>query len=135
MIRLYVRELREVSGVEVQPLRQPLHQLGGLGGGEGPGGEKQAGVMDPNENAAAIHPLKPSFSGRCWHSSENPQMGHCARAQAVFVLHTRTHKHGAEGGRAQTHTNGHGAVPRETGSAASSGLLNHLPFFKPRDKQ
>lgn len=42
--RLYVRELREVSGVEVQPLRQPLHQLRALVVGEGPGGEKQAGV-------------------------------------------------------------------------------------------
>lgn len=54
--------------MEAQPLRQPLHQLGGLGGGEGPGGDKQAGVTDPNEDGAAIHPVKPSFPGRGWHS-------------------------------------------------------------------
>lgn len=37
-VRLYVRELREVRGVEVQAPRQPLHQLRALVGGEGPGG-------------------------------------------------------------------------------------------------
>lgn len=50
----------------------------------------------------------------------NPQMGHSAQARAVFVQHVCTH------------TN---AVPGEKGSAASSGLVNHLLFFKPRDKQ
>lgn len=55
----------------------------------------------------------------------NPQMGHCAHARAVFVQHVCTH----------TNARASGAVPGETGSAASSGLVNHLLFFKPRDKQ
>lgn len=47
----YVRELGEVCGVEVQPPRQPLHQLRALASAEGPGGEKQAGVTFPRSSS------------------------------------------------------------------------------------
>lgn len=37
VVRLYIRELSEVSRVDVQPLRQPLHQVRALVIGEGAG--------------------------------------------------------------------------------------------------
>lgn len=42
VVRLYIRELSEVSCVDVQPLRQPLHQVRALVIGEGAGGERHA---------------------------------------------------------------------------------------------
>lgn len=64
---LYIRELGEVCGVEVQPLRQPLHQVRSLVIGEGAGGEthRQLGVTFggpyPYKTNAAIQPLKRYF--------------------------------------------------------------------------
>lgn len=45
VVRLYIRELSEVSCVDVQPLRQPLHQVRALVIGEraGGGGHAQTG--------------------------------------------------------------------------------------------
>lgn len=123
-VGLYVRELREVRGVEVQAPRQPLHQLRALVGGEGPGGgrEKEGGVqMRMVQAFTRQNPVFQEGAG----TVRNPQMGHCAQARAVFVLHVCTH----------TNARASGAVPGEKGSAASSGLVNHLLFFKPRDKQ
>lgn len=71
-MRLYIRELGEVSDVEVQPLRQPLHQVRALVTGEGAGErggrntQRQLGVITctgpyPYETHAAIQPLKCFF--------------------------------------------------------------------------
>lgn len=63
-LRLYIRELGEVCGVEVQPLHQALHQVRALVSGEGAGGEthRQPGVTFrrpyPYEIHVATQPLK-----------------------------------------------------------------------------
>lgn len=64
---LYVRELGEVCGVEVQPLRQSLHQVQALVSGEGAGEEthRQLGVTFggpfPCRIHVAVQPLKCYF--------------------------------------------------------------------------
>lgn len=125
MIRLYVRELREVGGVEIQRLRQPLHQLGGLGGGEGPGGRETGG-------SHGSKPIKTQFFRKMLAQFETHKWVIALRPRLCLpCTHVHTNARAGRKGRTQTQTNAHGAAPRETGSAASSGLLNHLRFFKP----
>lgn len=82
--------------MEVEPPRQPLHQLRALPAAEGPGGQKQAGVMWlARRETGRRSPIE--------RRGLDPQMG-------------------------LSKVTG-GAVPRDKGSAASSGLVNHLLFF------
>lgn len=76
--------------MEVQLLRQPLHQVRALVSSEGAGGETQRqlavtfGGPYLYEKHAAIHPLKCYFLGiRCRNS--DPHMGHCTQAKATVV--------------------------------------------------
>lgn len=69
VVRLYIRELSEVSCVDVQPLRQPLHQVRALVIGEGAGGGETrtdrwastSRCLTRHEMHAAIQPLKCNF--------------------------------------------------------------------------
>lgn len=137
-MRLYIRELGEVCCVEVQPLRQPLHQVRALVSGEGAGGEthRQLGVTfegpcpyrDTRSYSAVkmlfFREILPQFipTNGSLHTSKSYGClnGWTAHMCTLTERHTR---------HAQTRqTNTQRAMPREKGSAASSGLVNHLLF-------
>lgn len=70
VVRLYIRELSEVSRVDVQPLRQPLHQVRALVIGEGAGWgggdtHRQVGVRfavpNPTRDACSYSAVKMQF--------------------------------------------------------------------------
>lgn len=110
---MYIRELGEVCGVDVQPLRQPLHQVRALVSGEGAGGEtqRQLGVTFggpyPYKIHAAIQPLKcyffffreilPQFiptNGSLHTSKSYGCLNGCSAHMYTLVDgHTGTHKH------------------------------------------
>lgn len=138
VVRLYIRELSEVSCVDVQPLRQPLHQVRALVIGEGAGGgtHRQVGVKFAvpylTRDACSYSSVKmlffffreivPQFiptNGLLHTSSSYGCLNGCA-AQ----MHTHPDRH-----TTHTQTNTQRPMPREKGSAASSGLVNHPLFF------
>lgn len=152
-LRLYIRELGEVCGVEVQPLHQALHQVRALVSGEGAGGEthRQPGVTFrrpyPYEIHVATQPLKCYsffsffffFLGRYCHNSYS-QMGHCTQAKATVVwmdvLRTCTRTHHRQTHKARTNTNKH-TKSRAKGKGISCLFrLGKSPaFFQQWDKQ
>lgn len=125
--RLYVRELREVCGVEVQPPRQPLHQLRALVGAEGPGRGGETGrshVFVVELQMRSVQPFthqKPVFQEDAGTVRTHKWVIALRRRLCLPCMYTHTH--------ARKHKLTRGAVPREKGSAASSGLVNHLLFF------
>lgn len=135
---LYVRELSEICGVEIQPLRQSLHQVQALVSGEGAGGETHRqqsitfGGPYPYKIHAAIQPLKCYFFREILqqfiptNGSLHTSKSYGCLNECTAHMYTTKDRHTGKHKRKHTHTQS--AMPREKGSAASSGLVNHMLF-------